>query len=53
MPTDRDQMTPDDPDDAERLRTHRGQGTGGTGIDALPSEHDDALGDTGDAKDTE
>ena len=46
MPTDRDQMTPDDPEDAEKLRTHRGQGTGGTGLDALPSE-DEALDDAG------
>ncbi len=45
MPTDRDQMTPDDPEDAERLRNQRGQGTGGTGLDALPSEQDDALGE--------
>lgn len=40
-------MTPDNPEDAERLRTRRGQGTGGTGLDALPSEQDDALGDAG------
>lgn len=35
MPKDRDQLTPDDPDDAEHLATHRGQGTGGTGLDRL------------------
>lgn len=31
-------MTPDDPDDRERLATNRGQGTGGTGLDQLPNE---------------
>lgn len=36
MPKDRDQLTPDDPEDAEYLATHRGQGTGGTGYDLLP-----------------
>ena len=45
MPKDRDQMTPADPDDKEYLATHRGQGTGGTGLDSLPSELDDALGE--------
>ena len=36
MPKDRDQLTPDEPDDAEHLATHRGQGTGGTGHDEIP-----------------
>ena len=38
MPKDRDQLTPDDPEDAEHLATHRGQGTAGTGQDLLPEE---------------
>ncbi|HSL58249.1 MAG TPA: hypothetical protein VK866_10440 [Acidimicrobiales bacterium] len=47
MPKDRDQMTPDDPEDWSELQTHRGQGTGGTGYDRLAGEeappplHDD------------
>ena len=53
MEKDRDQMTPEDPEDAERLARHRGQGTGGTGLDALPSEKDDVLGDTAEGGDTE
>ncbi len=36
MPKDRDQLTPDDPEDADHLLRHRGQGTGGTGLDELP-----------------
>ena len=36
MPKDRDQLTPDDPEDALHLATHRGQGTAGTGQDLLP-----------------
>lgn len=43
MPKDRDQLTPDEPKDAEYLRTHRGQGTGGTGLDELPSEGEEPL----------
>ena len=35
MPKDRDQLTPDDPEDADHLLRHRGQGTGGTGLDEL------------------
>jgi hypothetical protein len=35
MPKDRDQLTPEEPEDADHLRTHRGQGTGGTGLDEL------------------
>ena len=35
MPKSRDNLTPDDPQDAEHLATHRGQGTGGTGLDDL------------------
>lgn len=38
MPKDRDQFTPDDPDDAEVLASGRHQGTGGSGIDQLPGE---------------
>ena len=38
MPKDRDQLTPDEPEDWARLQTHRGQGTGGTGYDRLPGE---------------
>ena len=38
MPKDRDQLTPADPEDAEYLRTHRGQGTAGTGLDRLPGD---------------
>lgn len=36
MPKDRDQLTPDEPEDAEHLATHRGQGAGGSGRDELP-----------------
>lgn len=35
MPKDRDQLTPEDPDDAAQLASHRGQGSGGTGQDVL------------------
>lgn len=38
MAKDRDQMTPEDPEDWARLQTSRGQGTGGTGYDRLPGE---------------
>ena len=38
MEKDRDQLTPDDPDDWARLQRSRGQGTGGTGYDRLPGE---------------
>lgn len=38
MPKDRDQQTPVEPEDEERLERHRGQGTAGTGEDLLPSE---------------
>jgi hypothetical protein len=38
MPQDRDQLTPDDPDDREHLEQNRGQGTGGSGQDVLPGE---------------
>jgi hypothetical protein len=41
MPKDRDQLTPDDPDDAEYLATHRGQGTGGTGLDQIGTGPED------------
>ena len=35
MEKDRDQLTPDDPEDREHLATHRGQGTAGSGIDEI------------------
>jgi hypothetical protein len=38
MPKDRDQQTPDDPEDWANLTLQRGQGTGGTGYDRLPGE---------------
>lgn len=38
MEKDRDQLTPDDPEDWAKLQRHRGQGTGGTGYDRLPGE---------------
>lgn len=38
MPKDRDQQTPDNPEDWSALTTSRGQGTGGTGYDRLPGE---------------
>jgi hypothetical protein len=38
MPQDRDQLTPDDPEDLATLERSRGQGTGGTGYDVLPGE---------------
>ena len=47
MEKDRDQLTPDEPEDWAKLQGARGQGTGGTGYDRLPGEeapaalHDD------------
>lgn len=38
MPRSRDQMTPEEPEDRERLEESRGQGTAGTGQDLLPGE---------------
>jgi|GraSoiStandDraft_5_1057265.scaffolds.fasta_scaffold1244510_1 hypothetical protein len=38
MPRDRDQQTPDDPEDWARLQSSRGQGTAATGLDRLPGE---------------
>lgn len=38
MPKDRDQMTPAEPEDAERLESTRGQGRAGTGGDILPED---------------
>jgi hypothetical protein len=35
MPKDRDQLTPEEPEDAAQLASHRGQGTAGTGQDLL------------------
>lgn len=42
MPKDRDQQTPDDPEDWAAITTSRGQGTGGTGYDRLPGEESPA-----------
>lgn len=44
-------MTPEDAEDAEHLATHRGQGTGGTGLDQLSPAVPvgDGDGDEGDA----
>lgn len=44
MPKDRDQLTPDDPEDRATLERSRGQGTGGTGYDLLPGEDADGPG---------
>ncbi len=47
MTKDREQLTPEEPEDWAKLQRHRGQGTGGTGYDRLPGEeapaalHDD------------
>ena len=54
MEKDRDQLTPDDPDDLATLESRRGQGTGGTGHDRLPGEEAPAefsadVADEGDA----
>ncbi|HEX2118962.1 MAG TPA: hypothetical protein VHF91_07245 [Acidimicrobiales bacterium] len=38
MEKDRDQLTPDDPEDWAKLQRSRGQGTAGTGYDRLPGE---------------
>jgi hypothetical protein len=38
MEKDRDQLTPDEPEDWAKLQRSRGQGTGGTGYDRLPGE---------------
>lgn len=38
MEKDRDQLTPDDPEDRATLQRQRGQGTGATGLDRLPGE---------------
>jgi len=35
MEKDRDQLTPDEPEDWAKLQRSRGQGTGGTGYDRL------------------
>ncbi len=55
MEKDRDQMTPDDPEDRAKLEEQRGQGTGGTGYDRLPGEEPPAefsadASDEGDAQ---
>ena len=42
MPKDRDQLTPDDPEDAAHLASHRGQGTAGTGQDIVGNDPDRA-----------
>lgn len=38
MEKDRDQLTPDDPEDWAKLQRSRGQGAAGTGYDRLPGE---------------
>jgi len=38
MEKDRDQLTPDDPEDLATIERSRGQGTGGSGLDMLPGE---------------
>lgn len=38
MGKDRDQLTPEEPEDRATLEANRGQGTGGTGYDRLPGE---------------
>jgi Raf kinase inhibitor-like YbhB/YbcL family protein len=38
MAKDRDQQTPVDPEDRERMAEHRGRGTAGSGADLLPGE---------------
>jgi hypothetical protein len=38
MEKDRDQLTPDDPEDWAKIQRQRGQGTGATGLDRLPGE---------------
>lgn len=38
MPKDRDQQTPDEPEDWATITVSRGQGTGGTGYDRLAGE---------------
>jgi hypothetical protein len=49
-PKDRDQLTPAEDEDQEFLETHRGQGTGGSGLDQLPGD-DRAPGAPADADD--
>ncbi|HXH56567.1 hypothetical protein [Iamia sp.] len=51
MPKDKDQLTPDDPDDRELLERTRGQGTGGSGQDQLPSERSAPGGTSGSSRD--
>ena len=38
MTKDREQLTPDEPEDWAKIQRSRGQGTGGTGDDRLPGE---------------
>ena len=38
MPRDRDQLTPEEPEDWALLQKSRGQGTGGTGYDRIAGE---------------
>ena len=42
MEKDRDQLTPDDPEDWAKLQKNRGQGTAMTGYDRLPGEESPA-----------
>lgn len=53
MEKDRDQLTPDDPDDREFLQQHRGQGTAGTGLDRLEDEEPPGYVATGEDEDEE
>jgi len=51
MEKDRDQLTPDDPEDLATLQGKQGQGTGGTGYDRLPGEEAPAGSPEGDDPD--
>jgi hypothetical protein len=52
MPKDRDQLTPEEPEDADHLLRHRGQGTGGTGLDELrPADELDEVATTAERRD--
>lgn len=42
MTKDRDQLTPDEPEDWAKLQKNRGQGTGGTGYDRVAGEESPA-----------
>ena len=44
MSKDRDQLTPEEPEDAAHMAANRGQGTGGSGTDQLAREKQEAAG---------